>query len=162
MSSRTFPNTTTEQVYKTAEKVLRLSDPNDVTFSHSENKMVGSRKINVFAVLAAITGRYDFIITAHQDSKTVVVKLDVSSEMQNFLGPVVRGEWPYRETYDAYFGRMEALLYGKPWRICEELGKIAESDTTLEPLCIFADDNIPVGIKLSEQSAQIIVNKKAE
>lgn len=160
MSTRTFPNTTTEQVYKTSETVLRLSDPSDVMFSHTEDKMLGQRRFMIYSILSATVGKYDFDFTARQDGKGVVAKVNIYGEMQNMLGPVIRYHYQWREAYDAYFDRMEALLYGKPWRICQELEGAAEASAMLEPLCFLADDTIPENAKLSEQSALIIQQRK--
>jgi len=160
MSTKTFPDTNVEQIYKTAEKVLKASDPTDVLISHTEDKMLGQRNFLIYAVLAATVGQYDFDITARQDGKSVVMKMDIYRQLQGAFGPSMRHPFQWREAYDAYFGRMEALLYGKPWMICEELEEAAESNATLEPLCLLADDNIPDGVKLSDRSAKIVAERK--
>lgn len=169
MPQRTFKDTTVDKVLETSEKVLRLADPSDVQIHHLPNKMVGSRKYLIYAVLAASFGSYNFDVTAVQKDTDVITQLYVGSSAQSIIPtatmtPGVQGGWggvgatastgpvnvgaPFsdKEVYSLFFMRMESLLYNKPWITCEHAKNAIFKNApgrVFEPLCLLADDNEP-------------------
>lgn len=151
MTTRTFPNTTIETVLKTGDKVLQLSDQSDVTVAHGDNKIVGFRRFMIYAVLSATVGRYEFDLQATQKGHDVETKLEITRSFAAAFGPEMKDPWRWREAHDLFYGRIEALLYGKHWQTCSEAEDKSETSWFLEPLCLLADDKIPAsGVQLSD------------
>jgi hypothetical protein len=144
MTSRVFPNTTVDAVLEAGGNVLTLSDPSDVTVQHLPNKMTAIRKVLLWAVLTSETVIYTFQLTATQDGNNVQALLTID---QTFGYGNRR-----REVYDLYFDRVSTLLYGTDWRTCLDRDPGVIITIALEPLCAFADDNVPEGAKLSPKS----------
>lgn len=179
MTSHTFKNTTVNEVLKTGEKVLQLSDPDDIKIYHLQNKLVGSRKYLVYMVIAADMGSYNFDLSAIQKGPDVETQLLIGHSNQPILPAItytpgnqgngiggtaapgvanVGNPMDWREQYDLFFSRIDALLYNKPWIICDEIRE-NKPVTAVESLCYLADDRIPDGVKLSVKSAQIVSSK---
>lgn len=151
MTTHTFPKTTVDAVLKTGDQVLTLSDPSDVSVSHSRDKLVAYRKFLIYAVFSATIGRYEFDLAAEQKGDDVVATLDMKSSITPVFGGEIKHPWKWREAYDLFYGRMEALLYGATWKTCTDAQEKSEASWYLEPLCLLADDNLPEsGVKLTE------------
>ena len=175
MSSHVFPKTTVNDVLVNAEKVMRNDDPSDVTVYHQQDKMVATRKYFIYAVVAAMGGNFIFDLTAKQQGDDVVTQLLISCSHQPITPMITAGQGgiggtagagmvsgsqiPWRESYDLFYGRLEALLYNKPWVTCDAFRENTKNVYT-ESLCLMADDNIPNGVKLSERSAQMLADRK--
>jgi hypothetical protein len=180
MTSHTFKNTTVNDVLSSGEKVLRLSDPSDVSVYHVPNKMIGSRKYTVYAVLTAAFGNYNFDLTATQNGTDVETHLLIGHSAQSVMPMMtytpgtqssgiggtastgianVGAPMDWREQYDLFFSRIESIIYTKPWITCSEATD-NKPTVALESLCLFADDNIPEGIQLSERSSQIVAKRE--
>lgn len=67
----------------------------------------------------------------------------------------------WHEAYSLFFNRMESVLYGKEWIVCEEAENNVENSDTLQSLCFKAQDEVPQGVKLSPAS-QKIINERIE
>lgn len=151
MTTRTFPSTTVETVLKIGDQVLQFSDHSDVIVSHAENKIFGLRRFMIYAVLSATMGRYEFDLQATQKGQDVETKLEITRSFAAVFGPEMKDPWRWREAHDLFYGRMEALLYGKNWQTCSEAEDKSETGWFLEPLCLLADDKIPAsGVQLSD------------
>ena len=176
MSSHVFPKTTVNDVLTNAEKVMRTSDPSDVRVYHQQDKMVATRRYFIYAVFAAVGGNFIFDLTAKQQGDDVATQLLISNSLQPITPMITAGQGgiggtagagmvsgsqiPWRESYDLFYGRLESLLYNKPWVTCDAFRKDTKSVYT-ESLCMLADDNIPDGVKLSELSAKMLADRKA-
>lgn len=155
MTSHTFKNTNVDSVLKAADKVLQLSDPDDVTVSHSPDSILGYRKFMIYAVLSATFGRYEFALHAQQKGPDVETRLDITSGTAAVFGPENRNQWKYREPYDLYYSRVGSILYGDMWTSCETAEAKAEQGWLLEPMCLLASDNIPrLGVQLTAKDQE--------
>jgi hypothetical protein len=167
MTQYAFKDTAIDKVLEAGEKVLRLADPSDVTIYHFPNKMVGSRKYFIYAVLAASFGSYNFDVTATQQGNDVLVQLYIGESSQPIMPvmtytPGVQGGWQgmgatattgpisigtpidQKAVYKLFFKRIESLLYNKPWISCEKAKELfSEKRSSLYALCLLADDNEP-------------------
>jgi hypothetical protein len=176
MSSRTFKNTTVDAVLTSAEKVLTLDDPSDVEVFHTKNRMVGTRRYFIYAVLAASAGHYAFDVTATQQGADVLAELLISDSNQPITPSATAGPGPmqftasaglvtgtpvqFREAYDLFFDRMAALAGTAAWRSCVEARDGTANDFT-DALCLLADDKIPANVRLSPKTAEHVAKLKA-
>lgn len=155
MTSHTFKNTSVDSVLKAADKVMHLSDPSDVTVSHTPDSMLGYRKFMIYAVFSATFGRYEFALHAKQNGPDVETRLDITNGTTAVFGPEIRTQWKYREPYDLYYSRIGAILYGDMWVTCETAEAKAEQGWILEPMCLLASDDIPIsGVQLTAKDQE--------
>lgn len=153
MTTHTFPKTTIDTVLKTGDKVLTLSDPSDVSVAHSKENLSAYRKFLIYAVFSATIGRYEFDLAAEQKGEDVITTLDIKSSITPVFGGEIKHPWKWREAYELFYGRMDALLYGRAWLTCADAQEKSEESWYLEPLCLLADDTLPeAGVKLSDSA----------
>ena len=180
MTSHTFKNTTVHDVLEAGDKVLKLADSSDVTVHHLQDKMVGSRRYNFYAVFAAVFGSFNFDLTAKQEGSDVITYLLIGHSSQPIIptatytpgttasgigvgaspGIVIGAPIPFSEPYSLFFSRIEALLFGATWMTCAET-KIDKPTGTLDSMCFLADDTIPEGASISEYTHKQLAAEKA-
>lgn len=152
MSSHTFPNTTVDKVLIAGDKVAKSIDPKFTNVMHAENKMEARRIADIFSNITM-----DYNLTASKINNDVDAKLELVTHM----GPSLKINEQWHEAYNLFFNRMESVLYGKEWIVCEEAENNVENSNTLQSLCFKAQDEVPRGVKLSPAS-QKITNERIE
>lgn len=151
MSTHIFPKTTVDAVLKAGDKVITLSDPSDVSVSHSQGRLYAYRRFMIYTVFSAAFGHYDFDLAAEQKGDNVVATLNMQNSMSMVFGGEIKQPCKWKEAYDLLYSRMDALLYGGTWQTCKDAEEKSEASWYLEPLCLLADDNIPEsGVKFTD------------
>ena len=170
LTSREFQRKTSKEALEAAQKVLILDDKKDISVYNYPNKIVASRRYFAYAVIAASYGTYTFDIQTQEKDDNTVVRLIISSSESASSAAVIPGiaggysnpqVVPTSATvygqiierkadYDLFFSRVESLLYGKPWIICDRCQDyIKGCNGDRESLCFHADDNVPEGIPIA-------------
>lgn len=134
MVQRTYPGKTSDQVFDAAERLFRLADGNDFSFSYGESTMVAQRNWSFYLVFAAGFGVDTWTIATTPVPGGTKVTASVSTQTGNIMpaptagGDVSVGGTPalvgnVRGTaiYDVFWARMDYLLgASKNWMTCAE------------------------------------------
>lgn len=129
-----------ERVLSAAENVFKMADPSDVRFTYSDNSLKAVRWAAPFPI--NIWYHWD-IVTKKNDSGTdVTVSITSTSAGLGVPG----GMFP-ADSSDAiklFYSRLDYLL-GKSveWKSCDDYELANPGATTLEALCLCADDLPP-------------------
>lgn len=153
MSSHTFPNTTVDQVLNAGGIVAKYLDLKYTTVTRTENEMKAQR----IARISMPKMTFYYTLSASQKNKDVEANLELTGQIER--SKIIIEKW--HEAFDLYFNRMESVLYGKEWIICEEAEKKVENSSTLQSICYKAKDEVPKGVKLTPVS-QKIINERIE
>jgi hypothetical protein len=129
----------------------------------------------IYAVLAISTGTYIFDLSATQQGSDVTTELGISETTQGITptptvgqggvgmtasaGLVAGTPVQFRESYDLFYDRVEALLGSKTWLTCGEVRE-GTSDRYYDALCLLADDKIPENVRLSARTEQYLAKVK--
>jgi hypothetical protein len=138
LKSKTYKGKSPNQVIKAAETVIRLSDPNDVSFSHNKTGFVAKRDYTLFLVLAAADGSDTFALKTKRVSSGTEATLELSTSNNTFapttfdsgggdavmmdMGNSSSNTMP-SASYRAFWERLDYALSvkGSKWRSCSEI-----------------------------------------
>jgi len=82
----TYQGFTKDQVIEAAEKTLRLIDPTDAVFTHTEDKMVMTRPYSLFLGVSSVHG-YDFWIMEFKEKENQTIETTVTVVTIQNSGP---------------------------------------------------------------------------
>jgi len=179
ITTRKFTGTTVKELLAAGRHVLELDDKKDISgYRTTDANFVISRKYSMSYTEDWSNDYFVFDFTATRKNDGVTGDLIISSAGTgsvytntvidpgffskpdyinrlpgNNNNPAVSSIWPYKEVYDLYFSRIEALLTNTTWQTCDEA--ILATPSLYDPLCLFADDDIPAGARLSEKGKAI-------
>lgn len=176
-TTRVYPDKTKEDVFKAAEKLFRLSDGNDYTFTHSEESMDATRKWSFYVVLAAGFGQDHWRVTAKDTDNGVKATVQAATQSQAVqpmmvadgtnqnayatTGPMQGSPIQGNALYNLFWKRMDYLLGKRPdWATCEESDKNIKEGKEWgfnDPLCnsFNVDDVDPTKPKKDKQDSNI-------
>lgn len=152
MTQRTYADKSPDDVFAAAEKLFRLADGDDFSFSHSEDSMVATRPWLVYVILAATMGTDSWTVRARETAAGTNVHVALNTSMGNVLPipttggdmtvggmPSMAGNVQGTAIYDVFWARMDYLL-GKTdhWMTCKEADERVKTKVTWgsnEALC---------------------------
>ncbi|WP_337052473.1 hypothetical protein [Pseudoxanthomonas sp. USHLN014] len=163
--TRRYADKTQKEILDAAEKVLAAAD-HDFTFDYPPDKLVAQRKWTVYAVLAIVGGTDYWTVETRDVGGTTQAMVQITQQStattaSPSFGPGGATTWgadststpgqpiQARASYDLFWDRVDALLYGKPWVSCKdrkaELGREPRgAKFGLETLCsVTTDDKMP-------------------
>lgn len=184
-----FPGKSVDDVLKAGQRLMQLDDRSDVSFYFHNDRMVATRHWMMYAVFSAASGNWVFTLDATPDENGTKASLIIGGSSQSVLpmmaytpsatagggsgigatattGPTASiGGWPYIPTYSLFWNRMESLLYKKKeWQTCVwflyKPQSIVARSFEMEPLCAFADDDIPKSVFVGKLQARFLANQK--
>lgn len=129
MMERNYTGTSPTKVYRAAEKVIKLSDPEDVVVNRKPNELVAWREYKS----PLSWGKEHFIVTSSMQGGKTQVLLEIydqgTANAPAYVGdgafmPDTSGFTQYAsaESYATFWERLEyALGKGNKWRSCEEI-----------------------------------------
>lgn len=140
-TTRVYDNVTTDQVLLATEKIFVLADESDVTFAHRQNGIKISRFTAPFP--AVVYFHWD-IQCEPVDNGVKVTVIDLSASGQALLSYIEPNPLSGLSVIDLYFKRLEYLLgKSQQWYSCKDYEQAFPDHTSLEALCILADDERP-------------------
>ena len=122
--TRTYAGVNREQVITAAEKILKVSDPQDWDFRYEQAGFTGLRRYLIYAVLAAQTGREKWEFHTEQSGKNAITASVTISEAGMAYGGYsanpYEGKMANIELYRLFWARMDYMLGKRPdWVTCE-------------------------------------------
>lgn len=142
-ATRTYDRVSREQVIAAAERVLKVTDPQDWEFRHSGDGFTGLRRYFVYAVILTRQGREKWEFSTEKDGSGVKASIGIS---QGGLQTAGYSAIPYEEQmgsiplYRLFWARLDYML-GKrsDWVSCESaeagLKETNTAATALGGLC---------------------------
>jgi hypothetical protein len=133
-ATRAFPGETRERVIAAAQKVLKLSDPQDFDFRYTIDGFVGLRRYFVYAVLASQSGQEKWEFATREQPGVIEASVSISE-----AGRVSGGysTTPFERAmnsiplYRLFWSRVEYVLGRRPdWISCAEAAAPLESTKT--------------------------------
>lgn len=131
-----------------AERVMRLSGGNNVSFDYRDDGFRASRRYSAYFVIGAVTGTYHFDFSAKPGGGGTQMQLRISQDATTYASvgalPEPNRLWDLEGAYELFFDRVESLTKGTPWVSCTDT-KAAYGlvSTHFEPMCIAARDASP-------------------
>ncbi|ARP86303.1 hypothetical protein [Bordetella genomosp. 9] len=160
VSQRVYDGKTPEQVFAAAEKLFRLADGNDFTYTYSQDGMTAQRQWSFYFVLAAGFGADTWTIKTSQDGVATKVSVDVSTTSSQALGPTLVGNYSGTSLYDLFWSRLDYLLgQSNHWMTCEESNQRIKDGVVWgsnDPLC----DSVTVNDDVPEELRGVLVKQK--
>lgn len=139
---------TPEQAISTAEKVLKLADPDDTRFVHTPDGFQAVRHSVTWAVFAFLDEYFTWSVTATPEGPRTSLRIGVSlanstttaalvspgiaSPMMANSGPGAAISDP--KLYALFWKRFDSLMGNGPWITCEQFGA-SKLGTTANALC---------------------------
>jgi len=176
ITTRYYRNVTVDEALNSAEKLFRLADGDDFTFSHTSNELRASRQWIVYVVIAVVFGTDHWSIRATQASDGVEMNIQVSSGGSSpapfFSGPnldmtgtvsmpigteSIQGS----ALYDLFWARMDYFLgKKKEWPDCDEANRRKTAKLTwgdLSALCnpFNIKDNMPEELEQTSKGDEV-------
>lgn len=127
-------NKSPEAAIEAAEKVLRLADPKDTTFSHRPDGFTAVRHAATFAIVAIVSEFFHWTITAtpegdgttlralvtlsNQSAGAAPTGSGVAAPMGFSSGPGAPISDP--KLYALFWSRVDSLMGNGPWISCDE------------------------------------------
>lgn len=167
-TARTYCGVDRETLFKAAEAVLRLNDPNDVKFAWpDERTMTAAHSWMVYMVFAFGAGQHGWTFTVDEDPERpecyrarVLVAHGPASALSGTVGVTSAGAYtavviPHQfpgnvisqpAVYELFWAQLDYLLgRRREWPTCGWIRKrIAAGETygDIEPLCLFVNDQV--------------------
>lgn len=131
--TRTYADTTPDQVLTATEKLMRLADGNDFQISHSADGLRAARNWLIYAVIAMANGTDYWDVKATPSPAGTVVQVQVSTQ-GSATGVIATGQGNYaplttvgggnpvpgNAIYDVFFARLDFLLGRREdWMTCD-------------------------------------------
>ena len=173
VTRHTFPGVTKDQAIAAAERLLKLSDGDDVLVVHNEDGFVATRPWSIYMVLAASFGVDTWDVRVTTDGPNAKIKVGVASQSQALMpmptasgrdasvGTMPGGGATVNGTaiYDLFWARMAYLLGQRTtWMSCAESDERVKAGKVWgmnEALCnsFNVKDETPEGPMVSVQGA---------
>lgn len=121
LQQRTYVGATDAQVLAAAERVFRLADETDFTFSYTpQGDLIAVRKWMVYAILAAAFGEDTWTVTARFDGAGTQATVELVRMAAGFPAPPQR--FPtFPADLDLFWARVDHILgRTSTWRACED------------------------------------------
>lgn len=136
-TTKTYKNTSKDDVINAAEKVLRLADGGDFKIVHSEEGFRASRYWTIYLVIAATMGTDQWALSVKQENDDVRASLQVNTQAQAITpmattsgdmtvttGPMSGSPIMGTSVYDVFWARLDYMLgQSDHWMTCEESNK---------------------------------------
>lgn len=124
---RHYPGETRERVIKSAETVLRISDPTDWDFRYTLNGFVGLRRYVIYAVIAASRGQEKWEFLADEDvAKTNSIRASISISEAGvasggYSSTPYEGKMASIPLYRLFWDRVDYMLRKRSdWMTCDQ------------------------------------------
>ena len=164
ITQRTYSGISNKDVLQAAEKIFSLADKDDFKFAHLPNRLVADRSVFIYAIIAAVSGSYRWIVEANETNNEVAVITHVYANLDGHsagIAPTTGGNFSVfpiqtassngtflqqEAVYDLFWRRMEYILFNKgEWLTCKEMSELTDTSPlgSLEALCINARDETP-------------------
>ena len=160
VARRDYPGITPEQLYAAAEKLFRLSDGDDYSFTYTQATMTAQRRWSFYFVLAAGFGTDLWKLSATDKEGGAEASVDVSSTASQALGVTTVGGYGGTALYDLFWSRMDYLLgVSNHWMTCDESAQRIKTGAVWgsnAPLC----DSLTVADNPPEELAGVIKKKR--
>lgn len=147
MTSRTV-DAKPEQAIATAEKVLKLADPEDTRFSHRPDGFDAVRHSVTWAIIAFVDEYFLWSVTAVPDGQRTSLRVNVSMTNSTttaaliapgVASPMTTGGAPGNaiqdpKLYALFWSRFDSLMGKGAWTSCDQFGA-SKFGTTALALC---------------------------
>lgn len=145
MTTRTYPDTTPDQVIAAAERVLKLADGDDMQVFHGETGFEARRRWLVYIVIGAAAGvdHWSFRATSTPAGTRATVAINQSSQglspspvvtqggsgMGVGTGPAVSAGIISPALYDLFWRRVDYVLQrpGSAWLTCKQWAELQKT-----------------------------------
>ncbi|MBW1722535.1 MAG: hypothetical protein JRJ78_10760 [Deltaproteobacteria bacterium] len=138
--NRHYANISPEQVLKAAEKLFILADNKDFKFSYNNNSLKAVRWASPFPV--NIWYHWDIVAVPSGNGTDVNVSISTTAAGFGVPGGMTPHDSP--DVINLFYSRLDYLL-GKStvWLSCNDYKKKNPRSSTLEALCLLAEDSSP-------------------
>lgn len=131
-----------------AERVMRLSGGDRVSFDYRDDGFRSSRRYSAYFVIGAVSGTYYFDFVAKPSNGGTAMELRISQDATTFAAvgalPEPSRLWDLEGAYELFFDRVEALTKGTSWPSCADTkARYGLVSTHFEPLCLASRDASP-------------------
>lgn len=143
-TNASFPGHTSSEIVDAAEQVLRLADPDGVTFEYRDNGFVASRSAAAFFIIGGQLGQYIFDFSTEGSSAELRAYSNTSAVTT--MGVLPQGQVLAQEEtlYALFFSRMRVLLDGEgEWVPCLHAARTLGTRGGPDALCLNAEDTMP-------------------
>lgn len=135
-----FANIPADKVLNAAEQIFKLSDNNDFRFSYNNNSLTAVRWAAPFPVHVW----YHWNIETEQQESDTKVNVSISTTAFGFGVPDGMTPHDSPDVINLFYSRLGYLLgENGVWYSCEEYKSSNPQASTLEALCLLAEDSRP-------------------
>lgn len=140
MRNQRFTNVSADKVLNAAEQIFKLADDRDFQFSHNNNSLKAVR----WAAPFPIHIWYHWNIEAESQERDTKVNVTISTSAFGFGVPGGMTPHDSPDVINLFYSRLGYLLgRNSVWHSCDEYESNNPQASTLEALCLLAEDVRP-------------------